>query len=77
LLAGKSPSGGRNENVRYKLVFHVRERLQQPVSGNGHAPRSIAPLLPEVDAAWLALTTMPGEVPAGRLEIVERHRNLL
>ncbi len=68
---------GGDEDIGDQLIFHVGDRLQQPVSCEDHAICPGEFLRSEIDAARFSLPAVTGEVALRRFEIMEADRNLL
>ena len=72
---GATPGG--DEYIGDQFIFHVGDRLQQPVSREGHTNRASPSLCPKVDAERLLLAAVARKVSERGLEIMEADRNLL
>jgi hypothetical protein len=68
---------GRRKNRRDNSVFHVAERLHQPVPGTDHAFGPRTPLRTNQDVLWWQLAPIAGKVSSGSFKIVKGESELL
>ena len=69
--------GGRDQRVGDHALFHVLQRLQQPVARGRHAEGSRNPLGAEQHPRRRLLAPVAGEVPPRGLEVVQAGGDLL